>query len=159
MKRAGARIGEYNVEGFFTGEGRFFIVEINPRRAVHYNPQDIQLYCGVNLTKLLITTACEDLSYWEALKSFPRTRRNILSYSVFSFESGILDHIHIEETLKPKLRNHRYLHGQKPDDPVSDIFHALRPISKAVFEFDSADELEEVRSRIEDLVYPVLKDA
>ena len=52
LKTAGVSLGEFNVEGFFTQEGKFFIVEINPRQAGHYNPRDIQLYCGVNLTKL-----------------------------------------------------------------------------------------------------------
>ncbi len=157
LRTDGVRLGEYNAEGFFTEEGRFFIVEINPRQAGHYNPQDIEFYCGVNLTKLLVTTACGDLSYYRQLKDFKRTRRFLLSYSVFSSRPGIFDHIHIDGSLLPKLREHRYLHGQKPGDRVLDTTNAIRPISKVVFEFDSAEELESFRCRIEELVYPVLR--
>lgn len=156
LKTAGISLGEYNAEGFFTQEGDFFIVEINPRQAGHYNPQDIELYCGVSLTRLLITTACNDMSYYEELKTFKRTRKNIMSYSVFSDREGVLDHIHIDETLKDKLRVHRYLHGQKPGDHVKDILNASRPVSKAVFEFETDFELEQAREHIEELVYAVL---
>ncbi len=156
LKTAGVKLGEYNVEGFFTKEGRFFIVEINPRQAGHYNPQDICLYCGVNLTRLLITTACGDISYYQYLKSFSRTSNPILSYSVFSMKEGILDHIHIDDSLLPKLKAYRFLHGQKEGDRVKDIHTAVRPILKAVFQFESEAELESYRTHIEGLVYPVL---
>ncbi len=157
LKTAGARLGEYNVEGFFTEEGRFFIVEINPRQAGHYNPQDIEDYCGLNLTKLLITTAVGDRSYYTAQKELVRSRHHVLSYSVFAMEDGVLDHIHINQDLKPKLKVMRYLHGQKEGDPIQNIVDAIRPIAKTVFEFDTAEELEEVRKRITDRVYAVLR--
>ena len=158
LKTSGARIGEYNVEGFFTDEGRFFIVEINPRQAGCYNPQDIQLYCGVNLTKLLLTTAVNDRSYFEELKSFTRTCCNVLSFSVFSMEGGVFDHICIDPAIRGNLVAFRYFHGQKEGDTVQDIVTAVRPIAKTVFRFDTAEELESARSRITELVYPVMRE-
>jgi len=157
LRTAGVRLGEFNVEGFFTPEGRFFIVEINPRQAGHYNPQDIELYCGVSLTRLLITTSCGDLSYYEELGNFHRERNNIFSYSVFAFREGILKDIYIDPGIKSCLKVMRFLHGQKPGDHVCDILHAVRPICKTVFEFETAGELEKARKQIRDLVYPVLK--
>ncbi len=158
LKTAGVSLGEFNVEGFFTQEGKFFIVEINPRQAGHYNPQDIQLYCGVNLTKLLITTAAGDMDYYRELEDFPRTSNYILSYSVFSEKEGILDHIHISPSIRSEIMAYRFLHGQKEGDFVKDIITAVRPIAKVVFQFESQQRLESVRSRISDLVYPVLKE-
>lgn len=157
LQCAGAVLGEYNVEGFFTPQGQFFIVEINPRQAGHYNPQDIERFCGVNLTRLLITTAVGDMSYYEELKDFRRTCNIVLSYSIFSEREGILDHIHMDPGLKSRLVKFRYLHGQKEGDPVLDIRHAIRPIAKAVFVFDTEDELEAVRRQITQLVFPVLR--
>jgi len=157
LKHAGAKIGEYNLEGFFTKEGRFFIIEINPRQAGHYNPQDIQLYCGVNLTKLLITTAVGETGYYKEVKNQKRTYRHILSYSVFSEKNGILDSIHIDESIKPKIREFRYLMGQKEGDSIQNIIDAVRPIAQIAFEFDSAEELESTRKRISELVYAVVK--
>ena len=158
LQCAGACLGEYDVEGFFTPQGEFFIVEINPRQAGHYNPQDIELYCGVNLTRLLITTAVGDMSYYEELKKFRRTCNNVLSYSVFSERKGIFDHIYMDPGLKSRLAAFRYLHGQKEGDPVLDIRTAIRPIAKAVFIFDTEDELEAVRRYITQLVFPVIRE-
>ena len=69
LKQAGIRYGELNVEGFFTPENRFFIVEINPRPGGHYTPQTVQLYTGIDLARLLITTAVGDHSYYDELWS------------------------------------------------------------------------------------------
>ena len=157
LKTAKIRLGEYNVEGYFTKEGRFFILEINPRQAGHYNPQNIETYCGLNLTKLLITTAVGDMSYYEEQKTMPRLRRNVLTYSIFSMEDGVLDHIYIDPGLREKMEIMRYLHGQKEGDAVLNIVDAVRPIAQAVFVFDSAEELEAVRVRLTDRVYAVLK--
>ncbi len=157
IEASGSAIGEYNIEGFFTPEGRFFIVEINPRQAGHYNPQDIQDYCGVNLTRLLITTAVGDLSYYEELKHFQRAHNNILSYSVFSFKDGVPDHIHIDDNLSSGIIHYRYLHGQKEGDRVQEIVSAIRPIAKIVFQFETENELESIREKIPELVYAVLK--
>jgi phosphoribosylaminoimidazole carboxylase (NCAIR synthetase) len=159
LMAAGVTHGEYNVEGFFTKSGEFFIVEINPRQAGHYNPQDIELYSGVSFTRLLVTTSVSELDYYESLNNFQRTARNIIGYSLFSMEKGILDHIHIDPELRKKIRNFRYLHGQKEGDEVLSIFEAKRPIAHITFEFDSAEELEQTRQKITQLLYPILRDA
>ncbi len=157
LRSSGARIGEYNVEGFFTPEGKFFIVEINPRQAGIYNPLDIQVYCGVDLTKLLLTTAVGDRSYYEELKDLKRTHFDILTYSVFSIEGGIFDHMHIDPSILDNLIALRFLHGQKEGDRVDDIINAVRPIAHATFKFGSPEELEKVRARLTELVYPVME--
>jgi biotin carboxylase len=154
---AGARLGEFNIEGFFTSEGRFFIVEINPRQAGFYNPQHIELYCGVNLTKLLLTTAVGDTSYFEELKHFERCRRNILSYSVFSDRDGILDHVYIDPSLQPRLRAYDSLKRDKRGDWVLSNQTAAWPIAQVAFEFETPEELEGTRARIADLVRVVLQ--
>lgn len=157
LTAAGARIGEFNVEGFFTPEGRFFIVEINPRQAGFYNPQHIELYCGVNLTKLLLTTAVGDTGYLEELRHFERRRKNLLSYSVFSDRDGILDYVYIDPSLKPRLCAYHSLKHDKRGDWVLSNQTAAWPIAQVAFEFDSAAELEEARASIAQLVRVVLQ--
>lgn len=110
------------------------------------------------MTRLLITTAVGDMSYYEELKNFRRTCNNVLSYSVFSEQKGIFDHIHMDPGLKSRLAAFRYLHGQKEGDPVLDIRNAIRPIAKAVFVFDTENELEAVRRNITQLIFPVLRE-
>ena len=156
LRAAGVCLGEYDVEGFFTKKGDFFVVEINARPAGYYNPQHIQLSSGVDLTKLLLTTAAGDMWYYEELKSFRRTAKNILSYSVFAMEDGILDHVHIAPELQKRLRSYDSLYRPQKGDPVKDYKTAKWPIAQAAFEFDTEEDLEEARSRIEELVYAVL---
>lgn len=157
LSASGARFGEFNVEGFFTEEGKFFVIEINPRPAGYYCQQDIQLFCGVDYTKLLVTTAVGDMSYYEELKGFQRERNYILSYAVFSFKSGIFDHVHIDPLIRESLLTFRAFPGGEPGAYIEDIHADNRPVGIAVFGFSSAEELQYARQRIRELVYVVLK--
>ena len=154
---SGVRIGEFDIEGFFTKEGRFFIIEINPRPAGYYCQQDVQLFCGVDFTKLLVTTALGDMSYYEELKSFKRQRRYILSYAVFSFLPGIFDHVHFDPAIKKSLLIFRAFPGGEPGAYIEDIHADNRPVGTAVFGFSSEEELNWAEKNIRDLVYVVLK--
>ena len=156
LKAAGVRLGQYNVEGFFNEAGRFFIVEINPRPAGYYNPQHIELSSGVNLTKLLVSTAVGDRQYYESLKGFKRTDRNVLSYSVFSREEGNLDYVYIDPLLLTHLKSFDSLYRLKRGDHVKDNLTAKWPIGQAAFVFDTAEELKKARERIEELVRVIL---
>ena len=158
LKESGVRIGHYNIEGYFTEDGDFFVIEINPRPSGYYNPQHIHYFCGVDLTKLLVTTAVGDNSYFESQKTLPKTRRNMITYSVFSDREGILDHVHIDPSLSDKLVEQRYPLGCKDGKPVPDILTATRPLSIPVFEFESKEETEKIRREIDSLVYAVLKE-
>ena len=156
LRAASVCLGEFNVEGFFTKEGDFFVVEINVRQAGYYNPQHIQLSTGVDLTKLLLTTAAGDLQYYEELKCFRRTAKHLLSYSIFAPEEGLLDHVYIAPELQSRLVSYDDLYRLKKGDEVKDYKTAKWPIAQAAFAFDTAEELEEARSQIEELVRVVL---
>lgn len=155
LRAAGVCLGEFNVEGFFNREGKFFVVEINARPAGYYNPQHIALSSGVDLTKLLVTTAVGDMWYYEELKDLRREARNILSYSIFAEENGIFDHIHIDPMLEARLRSYDKILRIQKGDYVKDYKTAELPIAQAAFEFDTAEELEAVRKQIDRLVYVV----
>ena len=153
LRSAGVRLGQFNIEGFFTEEGKFFVIEINPRQAGYYNPQHIELYCGVDLTRLLLTTAAGDMEYCSSLRSFKRSRRHLMAYSVFSDEEGILDHVHIDPSLKPRLIDLRTLFGVKRGDRIQSIKEAVRPVCVAVFEFSGAEEVKDAFEKMDRLVY------
>ena len=157
LTAAGVRLGQYNIEGFFNVEGRFFIVEINPRPSGYYNPQHIELSSGVNLTKLLVSMAVGDRAYYESLKTFQRTAVNLLSYSVFSRREGILDYAYIDPLLLTHLKSFDSLYRSVKGDPVKDNLTAKWPIGQAAFVFDTEEELEKVREQIEELVRVVLE--
>lgn len=160
IKESGAAFGEFNVEGFFTDENRFFIVEINPRPAGHYTPQTVQFYTGINLAKLLVTTAVGDNDYLESLKDHKPEHKYkyLLDHSVFSEKDGVFKGIHIDEKILPCLKKTRFLHGQKEGDRVRNIIDAIRPIAVMIFAFDTKDELEFAREHITELVYPIVDE-
>ena len=158
LSAAGARIGEFNIEGFFTEDGRYFIIEMNPRPAGYYSQQDIKMFCGVDLTRLLVTTAVGDLSYYEELKTFERQRRNIFMYPIFSFRSGVFDHVHFEPSIKEALLSFRPFPGGEPGAYIEDIHADNRPVGVAVFGFSTEEELELAKENIRELVHVVLRD-
>ena len=153
LRAAGVVLGEYDVEGFFNRDGEFFVVEINARPAGYYNPQHIALSTGVDLTKLLVTTAVGDMWYYEELKEFRRSARNILSYSVFAERAGSFDHIHIAPEMEARLRSFDIVSRADKGDYVEDYTTAYLPIAQAAFEFDTAEELEAAREQIDKLIY------
>ncbi len=157
LKEANARLGEFNIEGFFTDEGRFFIIEINPRPAGYYCQQDIKAYCGVDYTKLLVTTAVNDMSYYEELKGYKRQRNFILSYAVFSFRAGVFSHVHIDSSIRDSLIEFREFPGGEKGAYIEDIHADNRPVGIAVFSFASEKELDYARDNIRELVYAVLE--
>ena len=156
LRAAGVRLGQFNVEGFFNEAGRFFIVEINPRQSGYFNPRHIEMCYGVNLTKLLVTTAVGDMEYYKSLAGLKRTATNLLSYSVFSRAEGELDHVYIDPLLLTHLKSFDSLLRLKKGDHVKDNLTAECPIGQAAFVFDTAEELEEARSQIEELIRVVL---
>ena len=155
---AGATLGGFNIEGFFTKDGRFFIIEINPRPAGYYSHKEIQLFCGIDFPKLIVTTAVGDLSYYEEQKTIPRPRHNVLAYAVFSFKPGIVDHVYIDPLIRDSLVEYLEFPGGEPGAYIDDIHADNRPVGVAFFVFPSGEELVRTRDRIRDLVYVVLRD-
>ena len=160
LRQAGIRFGEFNVEGFFTEEKRFFIIEINPRPAGHYTPQTVQFYTGMNLAKLLVTTAVGDTAYCNEVKGGKREQRwhYLLDHSVFSEKDGVFVKIHMDEGIRKHHQVTRFLHGQKEGDRVRNIIDAVRPIAVMIFTFDTREELEYARAHITELVYPIVHE-
>ncbi|MBR1873881.1 MAG: ATP-grasp domain-containing protein [Eubacterium sp.] len=156
LQTAGVRLGEFNVEGFFTKEGKFFIIEINPRPAGYYSQEEIELHCGINLSKLLVTTAVGDMSYYDEIKNNKRLRRFVLSYAVFSFSPGIVDHIHIDPSIQCYLSAFHIFPGGNPGDHIEDIHADNRPVGMAIFNLPSEEVLTKIRLNIRELVYVVL---
>ena len=157
LKEANARLGEFNIEGFFTDEGRFFIIEINPRPAGDYCQQDIKAYCGVDYTKLMVTTAINDMSYYEELKNYKRMNNYILSYAVFSFFSGVFSYVYIDPSIRDCLIEFREFPGGEKGAYIEDIHADNRPVGIAVFAFSTKEELKYARDNIRSLVYVVLE--
>lgn len=100
ISAAGIVHGEYNAELYFTKNNELFILEINPRQGGDSIPLYVHKSCGVNLNKLLVTTAVGDDYYWNELKTYKRTIQNITYYPLFSIGQGIFIKLDIDKRIK-----------------------------------------------------------
>ena len=99
LREAGIRHGQYNVEMYFTETGELFIIEVNPRQGGHLIPQWIMEHTGIDYSKLLVTTALGDNSYFNAVRSVDPTNSFHTHHVVFSDVGGVLDEVVIDPVI------------------------------------------------------------
>ena len=103
VRKSDLLLGEFNVEAYIINDGNIFIIEINARQGGNHIPELIYEYSGVNLTKLLVTTAVDDWSYYDYLKNFNRKENYVMLHMVFPLKPGIYKGLHINKELEPYI--------------------------------------------------------
>ena len=96
----GMNFGEFNIEGYFTKKGDFFIVEINVRQGGHRLPDFVFENTNIDMTKLLVSLSVNDETYWNELKNIKRLYQSAVRHVVFSPISGIFDNLEIDNRIK-----------------------------------------------------------
>lgn len=96
----GMNFGEFNIEGYFTKMGDFFIVEINVRQGGHRLPDFVFENTNIDMTKLLVSLSVNDETYWNELKNIKRLYQSAVRHVVFSPISGIFDNLEIDNRIK-----------------------------------------------------------
>jgi biotin carboxylase len=155
LKASGVRHGEFNVETYYTPSGELFVIEINPRQAGNYIPQLIEEHTGVSLTKLLVSTAVNDMSYYNELKTFEREYNYITLQVVFSKEDGIYDHLYISPEIEQYVMWKDIV--AKQGDKIVKGINAAEAVAYVDLKFDSYEVQHKYTDRIEQYIYPVLK--
>ena len=89
LEAAEFTFGELNVEMYFTKDHRLFVIEINPRQGGAGIPAFIFRHCGIDMYRLLVTTAVNDDRYYNALKKYDRECHYISRHSVFAHSPGV----------------------------------------------------------------------
>ena len=157
MKAAGVQHGEYNVETYFTKQNEVFVIEINPRQGGNYIPQMIQKCCGVDLTKLLVSTAVGDYRYYESLKTFQRTGNYIALHPVFSKKAGVYEGLFIADEVKPfVLSVSEKLRAGEPAEAGS---NAGQVIAHVLLQFSDSETQHRYAEHIEDYIYPLVGES
>lgn len=135
LRGAGIRFGEFNMESYYSPNGELFVVEINPRQAGNEIPALICQHTGVNLTKLLVSTCVNDMSYYNELKTFKRKNNYVTEQVVFPHKNGIFNSIYIDERIKPYVKK---------------IDYEIQPGSKVVKSVNAADAVAFVNMQFND---------
>lgn len=147
---AGIIHGEYNVELFFTNDGKTFLIEINPRQGGYDLPRYVREHCGIDYDRLLITTALGDDSYWESLKTFKRENRKIIHHMLFPRSKGRFRGLSIADEIKDKVFRCRT--DIEIGKDIECTVDAASCIGSVDAEFDSVADQQVVSSRMEELI-------
>lgn len=155
LKTAGIRHGQYNVEAYLTDKGEVFVIEINPRQGGNHIPQLIKQHTGVNMSKLLVSTAVGDMSYYNMLKKYVRTNNYVTMHVVYARENGILEGIYISPEIEPYIKwTEQIIQNGVEISKGSTVFNGIACIN---LQFESIDEQHYFTDQIDKYIYPVIK--
>ncbi len=155
IKTAGIKHGEYNIETYFTKNHEVFVVEINPRQGGDNIPRLIKEHTGVDLTKLLVSTAVGDMSYYETLKNFKRSRNVITCHNVFAKKSGLYQGLHIDKALEKYVT--WIIEEHKVGEQVVKTMNAGDILAYVTMQYDSIETQHRYLPDIENLIYAKIK--
>lgn len=151
FKVAGIRFGEFNMEGFFTKTGEFFIIEINARQGGNFLPNFIRRFTGIDYNRLLVTTSVNDDSYWNAIASSERESRYCIMHSIYSQKEGSYKGLTIDSTISAHVTNVTEL--LVAGDKVKKCVDGTSIVASVDLEFDSIDELYEITPQVIDSIH------
>ena len=155
FKEAGIRHGEYNIEMYFTTEGKLFIIENNPRQGGNRIPQLLKKHTGIDYNKLLVTTAVGDNNYFNQIKDKELTRNYLSQHILFSNFSGILDGVEISPNIKKYVTDVELT--KKAGDKVNQFHNATDSIGYVNLLFpDRESQLHYCRRNIEQQIFPIV---
>lgn len=138
LQAAGVIHGEYNVEAYVTGSGEPFVIEINPRQGGNDLPRCVREHCGVDLTRLLVTTSVGDDGYWYEAASLARSRCRIVHHMMYPERGGRFAGLRVADSLvRHAYRTELFV---CPGDIVHKTVDGSDAIGYVDFEFDDARE-------------------
>lgn len=153
--KLGIRHGQYNVEAYFDGNDNFFIIEINARQGGHGLPAYVKLATGVDMDKLLVTTAVGDDEYFNDVLKNDIKQRFATRHAVFGDKDGILKDIYISEEISKYVINVEY--DKKIGEKVEKRKNGSSVIGFVNLVFSSYEEQHKYSERMEDYIYPQIE--
>ena len=151
FRSAGIVHGEYNIEMYFTMDDEPFLIELNPRQGGNDLPRYVQESMGIDLTRLLITTAMGDDDYWNSLLHSQRNTNHIIHHMLYPHTDGIYRGLKINDFICAHniIRSHiNPITGEKIEKAHDGSFD----IGYVDLSFDDVEEQMDVAMRIEDLI-------
>ena len=155
FRAAGIQHGQYNAEMYFTDSEELFLIEINARQGGNKIPLAIKMHSGIDMDRLLVTTAVGDDTYWNELKAYIRPERFTAWHLVFPRNTGVLKEVCISEEIKTHVIYEELFH--KPGDLLQDTENAASCMGYIGLGFDNAEQMWHYMERLEDLIHPVIE--
>ena len=156
FKAANIVFGEYNIEGYFTNSGEFFIIEINVRQGGHEIPLFIEDFSNIDLSRLLVSTCVSDDSYWNNIKNYAANYNYVVKHTVFSRYSGIYHGLFISDEVKKYVK--RLVELKNIGDKVDECVNGTNLVAIVDLFFDNALDQQRITSNIFDYIHVILAD-
>jgi len=150
FRAAGIVHGEYNIEMFFTVEDEPFLIELNPRQGGNDLPRYVQESCGIDLTRLLVTTAMGDDGYWNELQQYQRKKKHIIHHMLYPRCDGIFRGIRTDDSISDHIR--RVQIDPAIGEPIRKTEDGSCNIGYVDLSFEDAEEQMRTAMEIEDLI-------
>ena len=151
FRSAGIVHGEYNIEMFFTVDDEPFLIELNPRQGGNDLPQYVQESCGIDLTRLLVTTTMGDDDYWNNTKHHQRKAKPMIHHMLYPHTEGIFEGLIIDDSISDHV--HRTQIDLVKGDRVEKAYDGSFDIGYVDLRFDDIKEQMRVAMQIEDLIH------
>lgn len=156
LKAAGFCFGELNIEMFYGRAHNLFCIEMNVRQGGNGIPKMIEKHCGINMYRLLVTSAMGDLRYLNSLKTQIRKYRFVSRHPVFSHVDGEYEGLFFSPEILP------FVVGAEACAKRGQHVNAGRTSKDALamvdLEFDTREHQLKYVDRIEDHIKPVVKE-
>lgn len=145
------RFGEFNMEGFFTSNGEFFIIEINARQGGNYLPLFLKRFTGIDYDRLLVTTCVNDDTYLNTIMSSELKRHNCIMHSVYSQKDGIYKGLAIDPVIKAHVT--AITEMLSAGDKVKKYVDGTSIVASVLLDFNSLKELYDMTPKVNDGIY------
>lgn len=157
LNGAGIQHGEYNVELYYTSKNELFTIEINARQGGNMLPVYVEKHCGINLYKLLVTTAVNDQSYWEEIQNrSERTNRIICHHVLFPRKTGLFKGIQISQQISKFVVEQNIT--KKCGEKILKTEDSTAKIGYIDFEWKNSEQAKMYGSHLEDYVVVVVSE-
>lgn len=150
FRSAGIVHGEYNIEMYFTMDDEPFLIELNPRQGGNDLPQYVQESCGIDMTRLLVTTAMGDDDYWNCLQHGQKNNNNIIHHMLYPHIDGIFSGLVINDFISSHILRTQI--NPVIGDKIEKAHDGSFDIGYVDLNFDDTEEQMYAAMRIEDLI-------
>lgn len=150
FNKVGIVHGEFNIEGYFNKHGDFFLIEINARQGGHEIPQFIEAATSINMTKLLVSTAVGDDSYWNSIFNKKTIIKSRIKHVVYSESDGYYNGIKIDRKIKDYIQSIKEF--KNIGDNVIKCTNGTSLIAIIDLAFDDNKSLLQIYDKMENLI-------
>lgn len=154
LKGAGIRFGEYNIELYYSDRHKLFCIEINARQGGNGIPEMVHKHSGIDMHKLLVTSAMGDFAYFHQVLEEEHTCRFVSRHPVFSRINGRYQGVEISAEIHPFVKDIQNLAeiGQE----VKRGQMARDKIALVDLEFDTREQQLYFVKQIEEHIIPII---